>query len=125
MTKFSLPEITDREWRAIQKHIPLPRRGPKPRNDRQILAAVCYAQAARVSVEALPGGFPPVASIRTRVLRWRQADVLDAIIAAAAPAVRRIADDYANRLSDLSPWGSDWKYGRAKDDPVFTNLPRR
>lgn len=78
-----------------------------------------------MSYEKLPPGYPKAMSIRTRVQRWQRAGVLPAILDAAAPAIERMRANYWSRLSELSPWGAEWKFHREKDDPAFVNLPRR
>jgi len=125
MKTYRLPMLTAREWRAISVVIPRNQAGPPPRHDRQIISAVCYAYVANCSFESLPPGYPKVASIRTRVQRWTRAGVLPRILAAAAPAIARMRGNYQAHVSDLSPWGSNWKFNRSKDDPAFANLPRR
>ena len=125
METYVLPMVTEREWRVIAKQIPRSKAGPPPRHDREIVSAVCYAKAARCSLESLPPGYPKAMSIRTRIQRWERAGVLSKILEAAAPAIARMNANYWARLSDLSPWGSKWKFAREKDDPDLINLPRR
>jgi transposase len=125
MAKYDLPALTDREWARIKVHISRPKAGPPPRHDRAIVSAVCYAQASGCSYEKLPPGYPKAMSIRTRAQRWQRAGVLPAILGAAAPAIKRMGADYWSRLSELSPWGHEWKLHREKDDPAYINLPRR
>jgi transposase len=123
-SSYRRPVLTDREWRAISRVIPAPKRGPKPRDDREIMAAVCYATATSCSYESLPCGYPPASAIRTRVKRWTQAGVLPAITVAATPAITRMCRGYWEHLRYLS-FGAGWKFHREKDDPELRNLPRQ
>ena len=125
MTTYQLPALSDVEWRRISLVIPRPKAGPPPRHDREIVSALCYSQAAGCSFERLPPGYPKAGSIRVRVQRWERAGVLPTILDKAEPAIQRIRANYDRRLSDLSPWGNDWRFGREKDDKAFANLPRR
>jgi hypothetical protein len=123
LSTYRLPMLTEREWSAIAKQIPRPKAGPPPRNDREILAAVCYAQAAGCSYESLPPGYPKAMSIRTRVQRWQRVGALRAILEAAGPAIERMSVNYNNRLRELS-YGPGWRFDRKADDPDYIHLPR-
>jgi transposase len=120
---YRLPAITDREWQVISSVIPRPKAGPSPRYDREIVSAFCYAKAAGCSYECLPPGYPNSMSVRTRIQRWRRADLLPKVLQAAAPAIERIRSNYWDHLRWLSS-GKGWKLNREKDDPELVNLPR-
>ncbi len=124
MKTYALPTLSDREWRTISAVIPRNAAGPRPRYDRQIISALCYSRAARCSLESLPPGYPLPASVRTRTKRWARAGALPKILTAAKPAIERMHANYWGRLSDLSPWGSDWQFNRKATDRAFANLPR-
>ena len=117
---YVLPQLTDAEWEMIRRAIPRNKAGPAPRWDRQIISALAYAEAARVTVARLPPGYPPPDSIRTRAIRWQRAGALDPIMAAAVPAIERIRFAYRSRLIELS----ERPRRRAPDDPEMANLPR-
>ena len=123
LSTYRLPMLTAREWSAVAKQIPCPRAGPQPRQDREIVSALCYARASRCSFESLPPGYPKAMHITTRMQRWERAGVLRAILEAAGPAIERMSVNYNNRLRELS-WGPGWRFDRKADDPDYIHLPR-
>jgi transposase len=91
--------ITDREWRAIEPHLP-PTGGPgKPRqDDRLMLSAFFYAEATTSALECLPPAYGNPRSLRTRRQRWQADGTLAKLMEAGAPAIARMRDVYWGRI---------------------------
>jgi hypothetical protein len=95
--------LTDREWRAIEPHLPPHKSGPRRKNDRATVAAFLFAEAAGVSLDSLPDcGFPNPLSLRTTMQRWRASGELDAVLQAGQPARERMQRRYKQHIVDLS-----------------------
>jgi transposase len=95
--------LTNREWQAIQPHLPCQKSGPRRRNDRATSTAFLFAKAAGVSLDCLPDcGFPNPLSLRTTWQRWRASGELDAVMQAGQRASQRMARQYRQRVTDLS-----------------------
>jgi transposase len=95
--------LTDREWRAIEPHLPRQKSGPRRRHDRETVTAFLFAQAAGVSLDSLPDcGFPNPLSLRTTMQRWRASGELDAVLQAGQPARERMQRRYKQHIVDLS-----------------------
>jgi len=95
--------LTDREWRAIEPHLPPQRSGPRRKNDRETVAAFLFAAAANVSLDSLPDcGFPNPLSLRNTMQRWRERDELEPVMRAGEPAMQRMRGQYRDHISGLS-----------------------
>ena len=96
-------QLTDREWLAIERVMPTPRRGPRRPHDRAVCAALLFAAAASVSVESLPlGRFPDAMFLRSTEGRWRRDGTLEKLFEVGAPAQSRMAKEYDAHITRLS-----------------------
>jgi transposase len=92
--------LTDAEWEAVAPLLP-PTGGPgRPRQDDKVfMSAFAYAAACGCSLDALEGYGNP-RSLRTRWQRWQQAGIAAKLMAAAAPAIKRMQADYWQLVRD-------------------------
>ena len=105
--------LTDREWRAIEPHLPPQRSGPRRTNDRETVAAFLFAAAAKVSLDSLPDcGFPNPLSLRNTMARWRARGELEPVMRAGARAQERMGRQYRQHLVALL------MRRRSADDPA-------
>ncbi len=96
-------ELTDGEWQAIQKILPIPKRGPKRPHDRSVCAAFLFAKAAGVSLESLPlGQFPNSIFLRSTQQRWLRDGVLPRLFEVGAKAQARMENAYDAHIHKLT-----------------------
>ena len=85
-------DVTDKQWRIIEKLLPKPaRRGRKPIERRAILNAILYVIRTGCQWRALPHDFPNWKTVYTVFRRWRKAGVWQRIHDALREEVRRSA----------------------------------
>ena len=68
-------DLTDFEWSVVEPLLPMDRRGPKPRNNRQILNGMFYILRTGCPWRDLPERYGPVGTVSSRFYRWRQSGV--------------------------------------------------
>ena len=68
-------DLTDSEWNVIEPLLPMDRRGPKPKNNRQILNGMFYI--LRTGWRDLPERYGPYTTVYNRFIRWRKAGIWD------------------------------------------------
>jgi len=79
-------DLTDFEWSAIEPLIPMDRRGPKPKNNRQILNGMFFILRAGCPWRDLPERYGPYTSVYNRFNRWRKAGIWDKLMDAIVKA---------------------------------------
>ena len=87
-------DLTDFEWRAIEPLMPMDRRGPKPKNNRQIIYGMFYILRTGSPWRDLPERYGPYTTVYNRFNRWRKAGIgdklMDAIVKAHGGEVQMI-----------------------------------
>ena len=68
-------DLTDFEWSVIEPLLPMDRRGPKPKNNRQILNGIFYILRAGCPWRDLPERYGPYTTVYNRYNRWAKQGV--------------------------------------------------
>ena len=79
-------DLTDFEWSIIEPLMPMDRRGPKPKNNRQILNGMFYILRTGSPWRDLPERYGPYTSVYNRFNRWRKAGIWDKLMDAIVKA---------------------------------------
>ena len=79
-------DLTDFEWSVIEPLLPMDRRGPKPKNNRQIINAMFYVLRAGSPWRDLPERYGPYTTVYNRFNRWRKAGIWDRLMDAIVKA---------------------------------------
>jgi len=79
-------DLTDFEWSVIEPLLPMDRRGPKPKNNRQILNGIFYILRAGCPWRDLPERYGPYTTVYNRFNRWRKAGIWDKLMDAIVKA---------------------------------------
>ena len=79
-------DLTDFEWSVIEPLLPMDRRGPKPRNNRQILNGMFYVLRTGSPWRDLPERYGPYTTVYNRFNRWRKAGIWDQLMDAIVKA---------------------------------------
>jgi transposase len=87
-------DLTDFEWSVIEPLLPMDRRGPKPKNNRQVLNGIFWVLRAGAPWRDMPERYGPYTTAYNRFSRWRKAGIwdrlMDAIVAAHGGKVQMI-----------------------------------
>jgi transposase len=87
-------DLTDFEWSVIEPLLPMDRRGPKPKNNRQVLNGIFWVLRAGAPWRDMPERYGPYTTAYNRFNRWRKAGIwdrlMDAIVAAHGGKVQMI-----------------------------------
>ncbi len=79
-------DLTDFEWSVIEPLLPMDRRGPKPKNNRQIINGMFYVLRAGSPWRDLPERYGPYTTVYNRFNRWRRAGIWDRLMDAIVKA---------------------------------------
>jgi transposase len=79
-------DLTDSEWNVIEPLLPMDRRGPKPKNNRQILNGMFYILRTGCPWRDLPERYGPYTTVYNRFIRWRKAGIWDRMMDAIVKA---------------------------------------
>ena len=79
-------DLTDFEWSVIEPLLPMDRRGPKPKNNRQIINGMFYILRAGSPWRDLPERYGPYTTVYNRFNRWRKAGIWDKLMDAIVTA---------------------------------------
>jgi transposase len=79
-------DLTDFEWSVIEPLMPMDRRGPKPKNNRQIINGMFYILRTGSPWRDLPERYGPYTSVYNRFNRWRKAGIWDKLMDAIVKA---------------------------------------
>ena len=79
-------DLTDCEWSVIEPLLPMDRRGPKPKNNRQILNGMFYILRTGCPWRDLPERYGPYTTVYNRFNRWRKAGIWDRMMDAIVKA---------------------------------------
>lgn len=79
-------DLTDSEWSVIEPLLPMDRRGPKPKNNRQILNGMFYILRTGCPWRDLPERYGPYTTVYNRFTRWRKAGIWDRMMDAIVKA---------------------------------------
>jgi transposase len=79
-------DLTDFEWSVIEPLLPMDRRGPKPKNNRQIINGMFYILRAGAPWRDLPERYGPYTTVYNRFNRWRKAGIWDRLMDAIVKA---------------------------------------
>ena len=99
-------DLTDFEWSVIEPLMPMDRRGPKPRNNRQIINGMFYILRTGSPWRDLPERYGPYTTVYNRFNRWRKAGIwdklMDAIVQAHVARDARLRRDGEVQMIDSS-----------------------
>ena len=70
-------DLTDFEWSVIEPLLPMDRRGPKPKNNRQVLNGIFWVLRAGAPWRDMPERYGPYTTAYNRFNRWRKAGIWD------------------------------------------------
>jgi transposase len=73
-------DLTDFEWSVIEPLLPMDRRGPKPKNNRQILNGMFFILRSGCPWRDLPERYGPYTTVYNRFNRWRKAGIWDKLM---------------------------------------------
>ncbi len=79
-------DLTDFEWSVIEPLLPMDRRGPKPKNNRQIINGMFYVLRAGSPWRDLPERYGPYTTVYNRFNRWRKPGIWDRLMDAIVKA---------------------------------------
>ena len=79
-------DLTDFEWSVIEPLLPMDRRGPKPKNNRQIINGMFYILRTGCPWRDLPERYGPYTTVYNRFNRWRKAGIWDRLMDAIVKA---------------------------------------
>ena len=79
-------DLTEFEWSVIEPLMPMDRRGPKPRNNRQIMNGMFYVLRTGSPWRDLPERYGPYTTVYNRFNRWRKAGIWDKLMDAIVKA---------------------------------------
>ncbi|MBL8120898.1 MAG: IS5 family transposase, partial [Anaerolineae bacterium] len=81
MRKTYKSDLTDKEWKLIEPHIPKAKRGGRPRktNMREVLNAIFYVLKTGCQWDLLPHDFPPKGTVYHYFNTWRKESVWEEI----------------------------------------------
>jgi transposase len=79
-------DLTDSEWSVIEPLLPMDRRGPKPKNNRQIINGMFYILRTGCPWRDLPERYGPYTTVYNRFNRWRKAGIWDRLMDAIVHA---------------------------------------
>ena len=77
-------DLTDEEWAVIQPLLPPQGRGPKRRDDRQVLNGIFFVLRSGIAWEDLPERYGPAKTAYNRYNRWGLCGVWQGIFHALA-----------------------------------------
>ncbi len=92
MTRARYPsDLTDRQWRRLEPHVPAAKPGGRPRSAdvREVVNAILYVLRNGVVWRALPHDFPPWKTVYHYFRAWQGDGTWEAIQAALREEVRR------------------------------------
>jgi putative transposase len=92
MTRPPYPtDLTDRQWRRLEPHVPVAKPGGRPRSadPREVVNAILYVLRNGIVWRALPHDFPPWKTVYPSFSAWRKDGTWDAIHAVLREEVRR------------------------------------
>lgn len=91
MRKTYKSDLTDKEWERIEPHIPVAKRGGRPRktNMREVLNAIFYVVKTGCQWDLLPHDFPPKGTVYHYFNRWRKESVWEQINQAVREELRQ------------------------------------
>ena len=81
-----LYDLTDFEWSVIEPLLPMDRRGPKPKNNRQIINGMFWVLRTGSPWRDLPERYGPYTTVYNRFNRWRKAGIWDRLMDAIVKA---------------------------------------
>ena len=79
-------ELTDREWKAIEPHLPNKPRGVPRVDDRRVLNGLFWVLRSGAPWADLPERYGPRTTVYNRFNRWRKAGVWDRLMDAIVEA---------------------------------------
>ena len=79
-------ELTDKEWLAIQPHLPNKPRGVPRVDDRRVLNGIFWVLRSGAFWSDVPERYGPPTTIYNRFNRWRKAGVWDRLMDAVTKA---------------------------------------
>jgi transposase len=79
-------DLTDSEWSVVEPLLPMHRRGPKPKNNRQVLNGMFYILRTGCPWRDLPERYGPYTTVYNRFNRWRKAGIWDRMMDAIVKA---------------------------------------
>lgn len=87
-------DLTDKQWEAIQKHIPADPvradgRGRPWRDPREVLNGILWVLRTGARWKDLPSSYPPYQTVHRRFQRWRKQGVMEAILKGLAEDLRQ------------------------------------
>ena len=122
-------DLTDFEWSVIEPLLPMDRRGPKPKNNRQIMNGMFYILRAGSPWRDLPERYGPYTTVYNRFNRWRKAGIwdklMDAIVKAHDGDVQMIDSSIVRVHQHASGVKKEWSsLGRSKPGRAHDENPR-
>jgi putative transposase len=91
MTRLRYPtDLTDRQWRRLEPHLPPAKPGGRPRSVdmRDLMDAILYVLRNGITWRALPHDYPPWKTVYHYFSAWRRDGTWEAIHAALREEVR-------------------------------------
>jgi len=99
----AIPRLTSAEWRRIAPILPIGKATRRRHDDRDVVDALFYCEAARCSLESVPQQYKiDCRTLRTRQARWRGNGTWPRLIASGKAAVERMRREiYDGQQNDL------------------------
>ena len=98
----AVPRLTSAEWRVIKLILPPGKQTRRRHEDRAVVDALFYCEAARCSLEGVPHQYKiGCRALRTRQSRWRADGTWPKLLAAGDPAIARMRREIYNGQEDL------------------------
>ncbi len=88
-------DLNDEEWAVVEKFIPAPRSGGRPRTTdmREVFNAILYIAQGGIAWAMLPKSFVPISTVRGYFYQWRH----DGTLACMNFALVQLARDLKTR----------------------------
>lgn len=97
-----IPRLTSYEWRRIAPILPAGKATRRRHDDRDVVDALFYCEAARCSLEAVPHQYKVgCRTLRTRQARWRADGTWPKLIDRGEAAITRMRREICNGNDDL------------------------
>jgi transposase len=97
-----IPRLTPNEWRLIASVLPPGKATRRRHDDRAVVDALLYCEAARCALEAVPDQYKVgCRTLRTRRTRWRADGTWPKLMDRSEAAITRMRREICNGNEDL------------------------
>ncbi len=120
-------DLTDSEWRAIERLLPNKPRGVPRADDRRVLNSMFWVLHPGAPWRDLPERYGPRTSCYNRFVRWRKAGIRDRMMAATTAAYYggiQMIDSTSIRAHQQAPTAKEWVQINVSVDHAAGSRPK-